>query len=61
MTEDRNGARLTGAPISLHFVPGGMQNCIIKARYIENSLNANGVIIVEPLRCAINIYLIRIH
>lgn len=46
MTEDRNGARLTGAPISLHFVPGGIQNCILKARYIENSLNANGVIIV---------------
>lgn len=31
---DRNGASLTWLPVSLHFVPGGRQNSIAKARFM---------------------------
>lgn len=48
MNADRNSARLpASAFISLeHFVPGGRQNCKVKARFSEGTnLNGDGVII----------------
>lgn len=56
MNADKNSARLPASVFILleYFMPGGRQNCRVKARFIGN-LMSDGVIIPLPLHCAINI------